>query len=67
MDTTRKITIEIPAGLLENAQKASGSGITQTIRAGLELVAASQVYADLRDLRGKVQFSRTLAELRADR
>jgi hypothetical protein len=63
----RKVTIEVPAELLEQAQQATGSGITQTIRTGLQLVAASQAYAQLRQLRGKVRFSRTLAELKADR
>lgn len=67
MSEARKITVEIPEGLLEKAQKASGTGITQTVRAGLELVAASQAYAQLRQLRGKVRFSRRLADLKADR
>ncbi len=67
MDTARKITVEIPADLLEKAQRASGAGITQTIRVGLKLVAASEAYARLRRLRGKVRFSRTLDELKADR
>ncbi len=67
MATMRKITIELPPELLEKAQKATGSGITQTVRTGLQLVAASQAYASLRQLRGKVRFSRTAAELKADR
>ena len=67
MRTARKITVEVPPELLERAQKASGSGITQTVRTGLQLVAATQAYARLRQLRGKVRFSRTLAELKADR
>jgi hypothetical protein len=33
----------------------------------LQLVAASQTYARLRQLRGKVRFSRALADLKADR
>jgi hypothetical protein len=64
---TRKITIEIPEELLEKAQHATGSGVTQTVRTGLQLVAASQAYARLRELRGKVRFSLTLAELKSDR
>jgi hypothetical protein len=64
---TRKITVEIPQGLLEKAQQASGSGITQTIRTGLQLLAASQAYDNLRQLRGKVRFSRTWEELKDDR
>jgi hypothetical protein len=67
MSEGRKITVEIPAELLEKAQQASGTGITQTVRTGLQLVAASRAYARLRQLRGKVRFSRTLAELKADR
>jgi Arc/MetJ-type ribon-helix-helix transcriptional regulator len=67
MKTARKITIELPEELLEQAQQATGSGITQTVRTGLQLVAASRAYAQLRQFRGKVRFSRTLAELKADR
>jgi hypothetical protein len=65
--TTRKITVEVPPGLLEKAQRASGGGITQTVRTGLQLVAASQAYARLRQMRGKVRFSRTSVDLKADR
>ena len=67
MGPARKITIEIPADLLEKAQQATGSGITQTVRTGLQLAAASQTYANLRQLRGKVRFSLALDELKADR
>jgi hypothetical protein len=67
METARKITVEVPEGLLEKAQQASGAGITQTVRAGLQLVAASHAYARLRELRGKVRFSQTTDELKADR
>jgi hypothetical protein len=67
MATARKITVEIPDELLEKAQQASGSGITQTIRAGLQLLAASQAYDRLLQLRGKVRFSRTFQELKEDR
>lgn len=63
----RKITVEVPAELLTRAQKASGTGITQTIRTGLELVAAGKAYERLLQLKGKVRFSRTLEELKADR
>ena len=67
METARKITVEVPQELLEKAQRASGVGITQTVRTGLQLVAAARTYARLRRLRGKVRFSRTVAELKADR
>jgi hypothetical protein len=67
METARKITVEVPQELLAKAQRASGGGITQTVRTGLQLVAASQAYASLRQLRGKVRFTHTFAELKADR
>jgi hypothetical protein len=67
METARKITVEVPPALLEKAQRATGSGITHTVRTGLQLVAASQAYAQLRQLRGKVRFTRTLTDLKADR
>ena len=67
MGSARKITVEVPEELLKKAQRASGAGITQTIRTGLQLVAASHAYARLRQLRGKVRFSRTAKELKADR
>ena len=67
METARKITVEVPRELLEKARQASGVGITQTVRTGLQLVAASGAYARLRQLRGKVRFTRTLAELKSDR
>ena len=67
MDLARKVTIEVPPELLARAQKATGAGITQTIRTGLQLVAASNAYGQLRQLRGKVRFSKTAEELKADR
>jgi hypothetical protein len=67
MKTARKITLEVPRELLAKAQRASRTGITQTVRAGLQLVAASRTYARLRGLRGKVRFSRSVAALKADR
>lgn len=67
MAGARKITIEVPPELLDKAQQASGTGITQTVRAGLQLIAASEAYAKLRSFRGKARFSRTSAELKTDR
>jgi len=67
MQAARKVTVEVPAELLTRAQKASGAGITKTIRTGLELVAAGRAYERLLRLQGKVRFSRSLEELKADR
>jgi hypothetical protein len=67
MKEVQKITVEVPAELLQKARQATGTGVTQTIRSGLELLAAAQAYARLRQLRGKVRFSRTVAQLKTDR
>ena len=40
-------------------QLTSGTRVTQTVRTGLQLGAASHAYARLRALRGKVQFTHT--------
>jgi hypothetical protein len=67
MDGLQKITVDVPADLLAQAQRATGAGIPETVRLGLQLVAASEAYASLRQLRGSLRFSRTAAELKADR
>ena len=66
MPPQKKVTVVLSDDLLERAQAATGEGITPTIRRGLELVAAGKAFAELRRLRGKVQFSTDLEHLRAD-
>lgn len=67
MKAERKITVHVGADLLAKAQKATNAGITETVRKGLELLAASEAYERLLKLRGKVKFSLDLDELREDR
>ena len=67
MKAVRKITVELPEELLNEARKSTGEGITATIRKGLELVAAGRAYDGLRRLRGRVKLSIDLARLREDR
>jgi len=67
MSAARKITVEVPRDLLNKAQRASGKGITQTVRAGLQLLAASQAYDRLLRAQGKVRFSRSWQELKDER
>lgn len=56
-----------PPDLLKKAQRASGKGITQTVRTGLQLLAASQAYDRLLQSQGKVRFSRSWQALKDDR
>jgi hypothetical protein len=65
--SVRKVTVHVDRDLLRRAQKRTGEGVTATIRHGLELVAASEVYERLHALRGKVRFSVDQRALREDR
>jgi len=67
MSAVQKITVEVPRDLLKKARQASGASITETVRNGLQLLAASQAYERLRSMRGKFRFSLSLAELKDDR
>jgi len=67
MQTERKITVQIPADLLQRAQRSSGAGITETIRQGLRLVAAGDTFRQVAKLRGAVKFSIDPRRLREDR
>ncbi len=67
MKPAKKITVHVPEELLEKARQSTGRGITETVRQGLRLVAASETYARLRSLRGKVAIAVDLRELREDR
>jgi hypothetical protein len=63
-DAVKKITANIPAKLLEQAQQATGLGITETLVAGLEELERSRRRSALRMLRGKVRFELDLEKTR---
>ena len=67
MKSDKKITVLLPKELLERALRASGEGITPTLRRGLELVAAKDAYQALLKLKGKFDLKINLNELRKDR
>jgi hypothetical protein len=67
MGRTKKITVEVPADLLKKAQKATGEGVTDTVRQGLAKLARSEIYEQIRALRGKVHFTESLESIREDR
>jgi hypothetical protein len=67
MPRERKITVHVPDDLLDRAQKATGEGITETIRQGLRLGAAGETFRRVSQLRGSVSFSLDLDRLREDR
>ena len=63
----RKVTVHLPGDLLDRAQRATGQGITETIRQGLRLVSARETFLRLAKLRGSVKFSIDARRLREDR
>ncbi len=66
MGTAKKITVEVPEELLKNAQAQTGEGISKTVRRGLQLLAATKSFQRLRNMKGKVRFSKTIDEIKHD-
>ena len=67
MKGAKKVTVKLPAEILERAERSTGQGIRATICMGLSLLAAQGAYEGLRKHRGRVIFSNDLARLRKDR
>ena len=67
MKSHQKITVHVPVDLLTRARAATGQGVTATVREGLRMLVTRSAYDRLRQLRGKVDFSINLDELREDR
>ena len=55
MTALRKITVHLPAELIDGAQAATGAGITETVRQGLEKLRREQFYRRMEALRGKTR------------
>lgn len=66
MNTTksRRTTANLPADLLDEAMRATGRGITETIIEGLTLVRRSRAAQLASSLKGKVQFDFNVKESR---
>jgi len=60
----KRVTVNLPAKLLESAQSASKLGITETLVEGLELVARRRAAEQARKLRGKLDLKIDLDGLR---
>ncbi|MGA2063066.1 MAG: hypothetical protein ABSG67_21550 [Thermoguttaceae bacterium] len=67
MKTDQKVTVMLPKGLIEKAMKASGEGLTPTLRRGLELVAAKEAYRGLLKLKGKFDLGLDYEQVKKDR
>jgi hypothetical protein len=67
MKTDQKVTVMLPKGLIQKAMKASGEGLTPTLRRGLELVAAKDAYQGLLKLKGKFDIGLDYEQVKKDR
>ncbi len=67
MGEFRKITVQVPEGVLEKAQAYTGAGVTQTVTAALKRLASIHAQQELLKLRGKVRFALTPGQLREER
>jgi hypothetical protein len=63
-ERTRKITVNVPARILENAVRVTGKGVTSTVIEGLEELDRRAKRSALRALRGKVKFELDLEHTR---
>ena len=52
--TARRITANLPSDLLEQAMKATGRGITETLVEGLERLRRADAYRKAMTLKGQV-------------
>jgi hypothetical protein len=50
----KRVTVNLPAKLLADAEEVSGAGITETIVLGLELLARRRAYTRAMGLKGKL-------------
>lgn len=50
----KRVTVNLPAKLLQEAESVTGSGITKTIVEGLQLIARRRAAQKLLALRGKL-------------
>lgn len=63
-EAIRKITVNVPATVLDDATKVTGKGVTATVIEGLLEIRKRDMRSALRGLKGKVRFSLDLEETR---
>ena len=63
-DAVKKVTVNLPAKLLERARETTGLGITETIVRGLEELDRQQKRSALRALRGAIRIELDLDKTR---
>ncbi len=67
MGHPKKITVDVDSELLQNAQRRSGESISDTVRLGLQLLAASSAFDKALKLRGKIRSGLSWKQIKEDR
>jgi hypothetical protein len=62
--SVRKITVNVPSDVLDEATRATGKGVTATVIEGLEELRKREMRSALRRLQGRVAFSLDLEKTR---
>jgi hypothetical protein len=63
-EAVKKVTVNLPAGLLERARSITKRGVTETIVQALEELDRQRQRTALRGLRGRVRFELDLERTR---
>jgi hypothetical protein len=63
-EAVRKVTVNLPAKLLERARETTGLGITETIVKGLQELERGKQRSALRQLRGRIRLELDLDKTR---
>jgi len=64
MSALRKLTITLPARLVEDTIRNEGKGVTESIREALEARRRERAWERLKSMRGKSRITETWQELR---
>ena len=67
MAAIQKITVEVSSDLLQQARVATGAGVTETVREGLQALVSQRAQLGLLKLGGRVKVALDLDTLREDR
>jgi transcriptional regulator of met regulon len=63
-ERVRKITVNVPVEVLDNAIRVTGKGVTLTVVEGLREIERRAKRSALRGLRGRIRFKLDLEETR---
>ncbi len=67
LEIPKRVTLNLPLKLLQEAQKVTGRNITETIIAGLTIIRRMQAYTIAMQMKGKIKLNKDLETSRERR